>query len=163
MPSNDVPLLRMVMTMSAQSTATEVTQAERLELRIKEHKEEVARLREELGNPAEALSAFAREHFSLEAFFPDGERAIWEEDDDLHRVSEELIMASQSATTTTQAERLAEVIKQHKEEVARLREELGDPLEALSVFVRDTFDLESLIPPDRRRAIWEEDDDARAW
>lgn len=32
----------------------------------------------------------------------------------------------------------------HREEAARLREELGDPGEALSAFVRATFDREAL-------------------
>ena len=50
------------------STKTEMTQVERVAEQIKQHKEEVARLREELGDPMEALSTFVREHFSYEAF-----------------------------------------------------------------------------------------------
>lgn len=68
--------------MPGPTTATELTQAERVAEQIKRHKEEVARLRAEIGDPAEALDAFVREHFTLEAFLPDGERAIWEMDDD---------------------------------------------------------------------------------
>ncbi len=45
--------------------------SERLERRIEEHKAEVARLRAEIGDPREALSAFVRAHFTLEAFLPD--------------------------------------------------------------------------------------------
>ncbi len=45
--------------------------SERLERRIEEHRAEVARLRAELGDPREALSAFVRSHFDLEAFLPD--------------------------------------------------------------------------------------------
>lgn len=45
--------------------------SERLERRIAEHKSEVARLRAELGDPREALSAFVRSHFTLEALLPD--------------------------------------------------------------------------------------------
>lgn len=74
--------------MSAQSTTTPATQAERLAQRIKEHKEEVARLREEFGDPAEALDRFVRDTFTLRAFFPDPPSTAepwepWDEDDDL--------------------------------------------------------------------------------
>lgn len=58
------------------------------EQRLREHKEEVARLREEFGDPAEALDKFMLERFTIEALLPDdwssgsGPRAFWEEDDD---------------------------------------------------------------------------------
>lgn len=71
--------------------------------------------------------------------------------------------AQSTATAVTQAERLAQLIKEHKEEVARLRAEIGDPAEALDKFVRDTFDLESFFPdPPSQEEPWErwaEDDD----
>lgn len=148
--------------MTAQSTTPAETQAARREQHLKEHKEEVARLREKYGDPAAALDKFILENFSLEALLPDGDRAIWEEDDDLHRVSEDLTMAAQSASTTVQAEHLEQLIKAHEEEVARVRQELGDPEEALSAFVRDTFDLETLVP-DGGCPIWEMDDETSAW
>ena len=70
------------MTMTVQSIAPADAQAARREQHIKEHKEEVARLREKFGDPAAALDKFILENFSLEALLPDGERPIWEEDDD---------------------------------------------------------------------------------
>lgn len=74
--------------MPGSPTATTQTQAERREQRIKEHKEEVARLREEFGDPAEALDRFVRATFDLRAFFPDPPSTaepweLWDEDDDL--------------------------------------------------------------------------------
>lgn len=70
------------------TTATESAPvlSERLQQRIEEHKAEVARLREELGDPQEALSAFVREHFSLEALLPDDpsrpvETSLWLDDE----------------------------------------------------------------------------------
>jgi hypothetical protein len=147
--------------MPTQPTAPEATQAEQLAEAIKLHKEEVARLREEIGDPLEALSAFVREHFSLECLLPDGERAIWEEDDNLPRLSEDMTMASQSATTT-QAERREQHLKAHKEEVARLRAEIGDPAQALDRFIVENFSLEALLPYGER-AVWEEDDDRDDW
>ena len=66
------------------------SQAERLAQRIKEHKEEVARLRAEIGDPAEALDTFIRERFDIQAIFANrrpGPEGYWtlleEEDDDL--------------------------------------------------------------------------------
>jgi hypothetical protein len=58
-----------------------MTQAERREQDFKAHREEVARLRAEIGDPAAALDQFILENFSLESLLPDGERAVWEEDD----------------------------------------------------------------------------------
>lgn len=70
------------------NAATHPTPAvsERMERRIAEHKAEVARLRAELGDPREALSAFVRSHFSLEAFLPDDPsrtdaRTTWQDDE----------------------------------------------------------------------------------
>jgi hypothetical protein len=50
------------------STAPTLAELQRakLEERIKEHKKEVARLREIYGDPKEALDQWAREHFTLE-------------------------------------------------------------------------------------------------
>ncbi len=66
-----------------------LTQAARLEQRIKKHKVEVARLRKQLNDPAEALSAFVVNRFELQALVPDDhpvrsvDGTTWEEDDDL--------------------------------------------------------------------------------
>lgn len=74
-------------------------------------------------------------------------------------------MTAQSTTPAeTQAERVAQMLKEHKEEVARLREKFGDPAAALDRFILEHFELEDLLPevrsaPGRYRAIWEEDDD----
>ncbi len=63
-------------------------QAARLEQRIKEHRAEVERLREETGDPDAALSAFVRERFERQALVPDDAPARdvsgfpWEDDDD---------------------------------------------------------------------------------
>ena len=45
-----------------------------------------------------------------------------------------------------QAERLAERIREHKEEAIRLREELGDPEQALFRFISERFEAPALIP-----------------
>ena len=63
---------------------------------------------------------------------------------------------------------LEERIKQHKEEVARLREQFGDPEEALFQFVREHFSPEAFVPDDQplrdsNGMTWEEDDDSDAW
>jgi len=68
---------------------------------------------------------------------------------------------------TTQAERVERQIRAHKEEVARLREEIGDPQEALFRFVTERFEVESLIPDDlpgrgTGGAVWA-DDEHDAW
>lgn len=42
------------------------------------------------------------------------------------------------------AEHLARRIRDHHAEVARLREEFGDPTEALRAFLRERFDPEAL-------------------
>ena len=63
--------------------------------------------------------------------------------------------------TPTQAEGREQRIRRHKEEVARLREELGDPREALFRFLVERFEPQALVPDDRprRRGLWEDDDD----
>ena len=40
---------------------------------------------------------------------------------------------------------LADLIEEHRAEVARLRAEFGDPEEALSAFVREHFDPDALV------------------
>jgi hypothetical protein len=57
-----------------------------------------------------------------------------------------------------------EQIRSHKEEVARLREQLGDPQEALSRFIVERFEVQALVPAERlqqdsRITVLEEDDD----
>ena len=64
----------------------------------------------------------------------------------------------------TQAEHLAQRIKAHKEEVARLREEIGDPQAALFRFMTEHFTAEAIfpetnLPPEHRRPVWNVDDD----
>lgn len=71
-------------------------------------------------------------------------------------------------TTTKQTEWLQERIKRHKEGVARLRAEIGDPAKALNELILRTFDREALIadepPGGRPDALgWEDDDDPNAW
>lgn len=58
-----------------------------LDRRLAEHREEVARLREQLGDPEEALSAFIREHFDRDALEQAvratfDEMGAWCDDDD---------------------------------------------------------------------------------
>jgi len=50
-----------------------------------------------------------------------------------------------SAPTTPIAPSLEKRLAAHKEEVARLREELGDPAEALDALVREIFDRDALL------------------
>ena len=59
--------------MSATNSTVLVSPLQRalLEERIKQHREEVDRLRAEFGDPEQALNRFVLEHFSLEAFLPD--------------------------------------------------------------------------------------------
>lgn len=76
--------------------------------------------------------------------------------------------ASVPITAETQAARLELRIKKHKEEVARLREQIGDPQEALAKFVRDRFEYQALAPNGGHTGganafTWEEDDDSDAW
>jgi hypothetical protein len=82
-----------------------------------------------------------------------------------------LNMTSPPTTRPTQAARLEQMIREHKEEVARLREEFGDPAEALDKFILERFSIEAFLPDDwspgdEFRPIWEwreEDDDSGAW
>ncbi len=70
---------------------------------------------------------------------------------------------TRSTSASTQAVRMEELIRAHREEVARLRLKFGDPEEALSTFIRERFDLEALIPDDQSvngdyLSAWEDDD-----
>jgi len=87
-----------------------------------------------------------------------------------HRRPEASSMASPPTASPTHSAWLEQRLREHKEEVARLREEFGDPAEALAQFMRERFDIEALLPddwsPDDPRAPWEmmmEDDDSGAW
>ncbi|MDQ3693001.1 MAG: hypothetical protein M3464_05165 [Chloroflexota bacterium] len=79
-------------------------------------------------------------------------------------------MASPPTASPALAALREQRLREHKEEVARLREEFGDPAEALAQFMRERFNIEALLPddwsPDDPRALWElvmEDDDSGAW
>lgn len=65
------------------------------------------------------------------------------------------------------SELLKQRLREHQEEVARLREEFGDPQLALFAFVRDRLDRESLLESARetgdRQIIDQDDDDLDAW
>ncbi len=67
--------------------------------------------------------------------------------------------------TPTQAERREQRIRRHKEEVVRLREEFGDPREALFRFIVERFEPEALVPDDHLRptGLWEDNDDLNGW
>jgi len=83
--------------------------------------------------------------------------------------SEVIAVASTVSTVpASQAARIERLIAEHKVEVERLRQQFGDPQEALSRFVTDRFEVQALVPDDRPaghedRAIWEDDDDLDAW
>jgi hypothetical protein len=67
-----------------------------------------------------------------------------------------------STKSATQFERSAwskKRLERHKEEVARLREELGDPQEAIFAFTRDRFDSLSFLPDAGRTGAGLESDD----
>jgi hypothetical protein len=57
---------------------------------------------------------------------------------------------------------LERALAAHREEAARLREELGDPAEALASFVREHYDQEALeqVARDMREgaSFWHDDD-----
>jgi hypothetical protein len=78
-------------------------------------------------------------------------------------------MSSTAPTKTLeQARRLERRIREHQEEVARLRAEMGDPQEALFRFMTERFEMQAFVPADCRdqrpdSALWEEDDDLNAW
>ncbi len=55
-------------------------------------------------------------------------------------------MSTTVSRSTTHAERIEELIRAHREDVARLRTEFPDPGAALSTFVRERFDLAALVP-----------------
>lgn len=65
--------------------------------------------------------------------------------------------------TPVLSERLQQRIEEHKAEVVRLRAELGDPQAALDAFIRETFDVEALLPDDPAspgaRTTWWDDAD----
>lgn len=71
------------------------------------------------------------------------------------------------ATPSTHNERLEQRIKEHREEVARLRQQFGDPGEAWSKFIRERFDFPALIPAQPHigdsKTFWWEEDDSDAW
>ena len=78
--------------------------------------------------------------------------------------------ATNSTVLASQAQRaiLDERIKQHREEVDRLRAEFGDPEQALDAFVLKHFDLRAFLPdePDTGRSnefAWEDSDDSDGW
>lgn len=74
--------------MSSTIHETETSQQARMKERVKQHKAEVARLREELGDPELALSQFVVEHFELQAMMPNASDSqgpiseVLEDDDD---------------------------------------------------------------------------------
>lgn len=75
---------------------------------------------------------------------------------------------SSTAPTKAEAWRRERRIKAHKEEVARLREEIGDPQEALFRFVTERFEVQAVVPNDglargSGRAVWEDDDELDGW
>lgn len=51
---------------------------------------------------------------------------------------------TRSTTKTRHSPELARLLARHRREAERLRREFGDPEEALSAFVRETFDQEAL-------------------
>ncbi len=76
------------MIVATSESVTQSAQAKRLERRLERHREEVARLRAEFGNPQEALFAFTRDHFDFFSFFSDARdhrrrESEWNDDDDL--------------------------------------------------------------------------------
>ena len=70
-------------------------------------------------------------------------------------------------STSTQAAWLEKRLKEHRAQVAQLRNRFGDPEEALSKFIRERFELEALMPKDRTvdepEATTQADDDIDAW
>jgi hypothetical protein len=73
-----------------------------------------------------------------------------------------MMASTQPATRLGRTEALERLIRDHEEEVARLREEFGDPQLALFAFTRDRLDRESLLGGTRLAGEWqadEEDDD----
>ena len=110
-----------------------------LERRIEGNRAEVARFRAEHGDPAEALDRFIRETFSEEALIDAYEEYLADQGWDREKTA----MATKIADVRL-SPGLAELIGEHRAEVARLRAEVGDPEEALSAFVREHFDQDAL-------------------
>jgi hypothetical protein len=74
---------------------------------------------------------------------------------------------SQSTKRLEPEESLEQRLRAHREEVARLREEFGDPQVALFAFTRDRLDRESLLEGvrpngDSQATDWDDDDDLDA-
>lgn len=78
-------------------------------------------------------------------------------------------MSSTAQTTPlARAGRLEQRIREHQEEVALLRAQIGDPQEALFRFVRERFEVQALVSEDvedqeSRGSTWEDDDELNAW
>ena len=73
-------------------------------------------------------------------------------------------MAAPVARKSSISPDLQRVLDWHRAEAARLREELGDPMEAMSAFVREHFDRESLEESLREGgSFWVDDDDCDDW
>ncbi len=75
---------------------------------------------------------------------------------------------SQPVTRPQTSEAFAQRLRAHQEEVARLREEFGDPQLALFAFTRDRLDRDSLLEAARPNGDWQainrdDDDDLDAW
>lgn len=75
---------------------------------------------------------------------------------------------SQSVTPLRTSEAFEQRLRAHEEEVARLREQFGDPQRALFAFTRDRLDRESLLGGTHRAGDWQvdeedDDDDLDAW
>ena len=62
-------------------------------------------------------------------------------------------------TKTPQQEALGRVLARHREELPRLREQLGDPKEAFDQFVRETYSYEDLLEMYRFLIEGEDDED----
>lgn len=73
-------------------------------------------------------------------------------------------MASQTPATSTLSPKLEQRIKEHKLEVARLREEFGDPAASIAKFMRERFTIEAILPEDwtpenASWVAWDDDSD----
>lgn len=71
-------------------------------------------------------------------------------------------------TPLAQSGRIEQRIRKHREEVARLRAQVGDPQEALFRFMTERFVVQALVPEDRgaeepHTSLWEDDDELNAW
>jgi hypothetical protein len=75
---------------------------------------------------------------------------------------------SRPATRLKRAEWFERRLQEHADEVARLREEFGDPQQALFAFTRDRLDRDSLLQAartsgDLRATDWDDDNELNAW